>query len=112
MHVLLAVFFFVSSMVKVHGKHPVRIVVVFFDWVACICANDRLLCLSRGGLHRHSFFLFVCFFAHARRRQDKQLSHFFCGRSAGQTRTASSWPHYLEAARMCRWNSLDLTTPK
>ena len=30
MHVLLAVFFsWVSSMVKVHGKHPVRIVVVF-----------------------------------------------------------------------------------
>ena len=30
MHVLLAVFFFLlSSMVKVHGKHPVRIVVVF-----------------------------------------------------------------------------------
>ena len=29
MHVLLAVFFLVSSMVKVHGKHPVRIVVVF-----------------------------------------------------------------------------------
>ena len=29
MHVLLAVFFLVSSMVKVHGKHPVRIVVEF-----------------------------------------------------------------------------------
>ena len=28
-HVLLAVFFLVSSMVEVHGKHPVRIVVVF-----------------------------------------------------------------------------------
>ena len=60
MHVLLAVFFLVSSMVKVHGKHPVRIVVVFLIGVACVCANDRLLCLSRGGLHRHSFF-FLCF---------------------------------------------------
>ena len=30
MHVLIAVFFLgVSSMVKVHGKHPVRMVVVF-----------------------------------------------------------------------------------
>ena len=29
MHVLLAVFFLLSSMVKVHGKHPVRCVVVF-----------------------------------------------------------------------------------
>ena len=61
MHVLLAVFFFlVSSMVKVHGKHPVRMCRCVFDWVACVCANDRLLCLSRGGLHRHSFFFVFC----------------------------------------------------
>ena len=56
MHVLLAVFFLVSSMVKVHGKHPGSHCRCVFDWVACVCANDRLLCLSRGGLHRHSFF--------------------------------------------------------
>ena len=61
MHVFLAVFFLVSSVVS-HCR-------CVFAWVACICANDRLLRLSRGGRHRHSFF---CFSAHARRRQDKQ----------------------------------------
>ena len=109
MHVLLAVFFLVSSMVKVHGKHPVRIVVVFLIGLHA-SARMTACCACPGvGFIVIPFFLF---FAHARRRQDKQLSHFFCGRSAGQTRTASSWPHYLEAACMCRWNSLDLTTPK
>ena len=68
------------------------------------------ICKRLAATVRGWVFFFCVFFAHARRRQDKQLSHFFCGRSAGQTRTASSWPHYLEAACMCRWNSLDLTT--
>ena len=44
-------FFLVSSVVS-HCR-------CVFTWVACICANDRLLRLSRGGLHRHFFFGFL-----------------------------------------------------
>ena len=103
-------FFLVSSMVKVHGKRPVRIVVVFL--IGLHASARMTACCACPGVGFIVISFFSCLFAHARRRQDKQLSHFFCGRSAEQTRTASSWPHYLEVACMCRWNSLDLTTPK
>ena len=68
MHVLLAVFFLgVSSMVKVHGKHPVALSLCFY-WVACVGANEPLVAPVPGWASLSFLFLI---FAHARRRQDK-----------------------------------------
>ena len=68
MYVLLAVFFFgFLRWLKFTASTRFALSLCFY-WVACVGANDRLLRLSWGGLHRHSFFLI---FVHARRRQDK-----------------------------------------
>ena len=71
-------FFLVSSVVS-HCR-------CVFAWVACICANDRLLRLSRGGLHRHSFF---CFFGACKTSPGQAIAHFFFGGRAGQTRACT-----------------------
>ena len=56
-------------MVKVHGKHPVRIVVEFLIGLHA-SARMTACCACPGvGFIVIPFFLF---FAHARRRQDKQ----------------------------------------
>ena len=60
MHVLLAVFFLVSSMVKVHGKHPVRIVVVFLIGLHA-SARMTACCACPGvGFIVIPFFVFFC----------------------------------------------------
>ena len=104
-HVLLAVFFLgFLRWLKFTASTRFACVVVFL--IGLHASARMTACCACPGVGFIVIPFFV-FFAHARRRQDKQLSHFFCGRSAGQTRTASSCPHYLEAACMCRWNSLD-----
>ena len=68
MHVLLAVFYFgVSSMAKLHDKHPVRIVVVVLIGLHA-SARMTACCACRDV----GFMLIPFFLAHASRRQDKQ----------------------------------------
>ena len=56
MYVLLAVFFFgFLRWLKFTASTRFALSLCFY-WVACVGANDRLLRLSWGGLHRHSFF--------------------------------------------------------
>ena len=108
MHVLLAVFFLVSSMVKVHGKHPVRCVVVFL--IGLHASARMTACCACPGVG----FIVIPFFVFCA-----------CKTSPGQAivalllwqkRRADQDSFFLapliEAACMCRWNSLDLTAPK
>ena len=56
-------FFFLGFLrwFKVHGKHPVRIVVcVFFIGLHASARMTACCGLSWGGLHRHSFFFDFC----------------------------------------------------